>query len=133
MKVESEEESAVRLDKWLWAARFFKTRALASEAIKGGKVEINGNKAKPSHHVQIGELISLTSPSGAYTVIVLGVSSKRGPASIAKSLFDETEKSREKREELATRHRLSRSIAPSERPNTQDRRAIRRLKEDQSE
>jgi ribosome-associated heat shock protein Hsp15 len=130
MKQDKEDnEDSVRLDKWLWAARFFKTRALAAEAIKGGKVDVSNSRAKPSHLVKIDEIVSFASPRGLYTVKVLGISNQRGSASVASKLYEETEESRKMREELAVMQKLSHSIAPRERPDTKARRALRKLKE----
>jgi len=119
----------VRLDKWLWAARFFKTRSLAHEAIEGGKVYIDGVRAKPSRIVARGQEIRINTYRGEFVIVVEGISAQRGPGAVAATLYRETEDSKQRREELAVMHKLSLTTAPSERPNTQDRRALRRLKE----
>lgn len=121
--------NTVRLDKWLWAARFFKTRSMAHEAIEGGKVYVDNIRAKPSRSVSVGDAITLTTPRGQFDIIVERVSSQRGSASIAITMYRETDESKRRREELAEMHRLARNAAPEERPNSQDRRLLRRIKE----
>jgi ribosome-associated heat shock protein Hsp15 len=123
------EESRVRLDTWLWAVRFFKTRSLAHAAIEGGKIAVNGAKVKPSRAVVIGLKLSIQSPRGAFEVIVEGLTTKRVGAPLASTMYRETDESRRRRESLQELHSLARSTAPDERPNSQDRNRIRRLKE----
>jgi ribosome-associated heat shock protein Hsp15 len=82
-------EPAIRLDKWLWAARFYKTRALAAEACNGGKVEVNGHTAKPHRLIRVHDKLSLTHPSGRKEVTVLGLSERRGPAAEARQLYED--------------------------------------------
>ncbi len=94
------EAEKVRIDKWLWAARFFKTRALAIEAIKGGKVSHAGNRVKPSKEVQVGDELSIRQGYAVKTVIVKALSDKRGPAPQAALLYDETSESIQKREDM---------------------------------
>ncbi len=125
----NDEEREVRLDKWLWAARFFKTRALAHEAIDAGRVSVDGARAKPSRTVTVGQELRIATPRGEFTVIVQQVSAQRGSATVAATFFRETDESKVRRMELAEMHRLSRMVAPDEKPNTQDRRLLRRLKE----
>lgn len=125
-----EKKEGVRLDKWLWAARFFKTRSLAHEAIEGGKVYVDNLRAKPSRAVSVGDNVLVTTPRGRYEIIVEGVSAQRGSASVAAKLYRETDESKRRREELSEMHKLARNAAPSERPNSQDRRLLRRIKED---
>lgn len=125
----NDEEREVRLDKWLWAARFFKTRALAHEAIDAGRVSVDGARAKPSRTVTVGQELRIATPRGEFTVIVQQVSAQRGSAAVAATFFEETDESKVRRMELAEMHRLSRMVAPDEKPNTQDRRLLRRLKE----
>ena len=116
----------VRLDKWLWAARFYKTRALATEAVNGGRVHVNGQRAKPSRDVRVDDEIEVTRPGASPTVIVVrGVSDRRGPAAQAQELYDETPESQAARE----RDRLMRKMAPpppgaelGARPTKRDRR-----------
>ncbi|MGQ5525129.1 RNA-binding S4 domain-containing protein [Chitinimonas sp. PSY-7] len=90
--------SLVRLDKWLWAARFFKTRSLASTAIDAGHVHLNDERAKPSRNVKVGDQLRILSPSGEFVIIVQKLDERRGPASEARQLYSETEASQAARE-----------------------------------
>jgi ribosome-associated heat shock protein Hsp15 len=119
----------VRLDKWLWAARFFKTRSLAAEAASGGKIEINGEGAKPSRVVRVGDRMSIRRGPYEWTVIVKSTSRLRGPASEAQQLYGETEESARKREAAAAQLKLERppEFESSGRPSKRDRRAIARF------
>jgi ribosome-associated heat shock protein Hsp15 len=126
---EEEADEDVRLDKWLWAARFFKTRSMAQEAITGGKVYVDNLRAKPSRSVAVGQEILITTPRGRFTVIVEAVSGSRGSATIAATLYRETDESVRQREQVADMHRFAKMAAPSERPNAHDRKLLRRLKE----
>lgn len=99
--MEEAEIHHVRLDKWLWAARFFKTRSLAAEAVTGGKVHVNSTRVKPARAVRIGDEISVRRGPYEWIVIVCGVSIKRGPASEAQLLYEETEESKQNRQALA--------------------------------
>lgn len=124
---DSDEE--IRIDKWLWAARFFKTRSLAAESVAGGKVEVNGGRPKPSRIIRIGDHLSVRRGVYEWTVIVKGVAKNRGPASEAQLLYEETEESVRKRQTVSARLRLER---PPEfnlpgRPSKKDRRAIQRF------
>lgn len=120
----------VRLDSWLWAARFFKTRSLAKTAVEGGKVQVDGHKAKPGKTVTPGLILEISKESGTFVVEVQGLASKRKPASEAEKLYQETEASREKREqEAANRRAAGRPPTPNHRPDKRDRRALRRLRE----
>ena len=91
----------MRLDKWLWAARFFKTRTLAVEAIEGGRVSVNGDRAKPAKEVRAGDALSIRRPPFEFAIVVKELSDKRGPASVAATLYEETEESRARRTVLA--------------------------------
>jgi len=91
----------VRLDKWLWAARFFRTRTLAAEAIDAGRVEVNGERAKRSRAITVGDKLRIRKPPFEQVIEVLGESEQRGPASVAATLYSETEESRKAREVLA--------------------------------
>jgi len=126
---EDDNSDDVRLDKWLWAARFFKTRSLARTAIESGKVYVDGVRAKPSRTVVIGQQLRITNPAGEFHVTVEGLSGHRGPAAVAVTLYQESSESKQRREELRTLHSAARASAPTERPNTQDRRLLRRIKE----
>ena len=91
----------MRLDKWLWAARFFKTRTLAVEAIEGGRVSVNGERSKPAKELKVGDRVSIRRPPFEHLVGVRQLSDKRGPATVAATLFEETEESRARRTVLA--------------------------------
>ena len=120
---------ALRLDKWLWAARFFKTRALAVAAIKGGKVHLNGNRIKPSRVVHIGDVLEITRGNTAFVVNVMGLNDKRRPAVEAQLLYEETPESKAEREKLAEQRRLeARSVKHERRPDKKQRRQIHRFK-----
>ncbi len=117
----------VRLDKWLWAARFFKTRSLASQAVSGGKVHLNDARVKPARGVSPGDMLQITKGHLEFIVKVLALSDKRGPATKAQLLYEETEESVAKREESRELRRalnLSHS-PPAKKPNKKDRRKIK--------
>lgn len=123
--VNSAEERRVRLDKWLWAARFFKTRALATEAVAGGRVHVGGQHAKPSRSIHPGETLRIQRNSNEYIVIVRALSDRRGPAKEAALLYEETAESCQQREERAEQRRLQAILPRSEgRPTKQDRRRM---------
>lgn len=119
----------VRLDKWLWAARFFKTRALATEAIEGGKVHVNDQRVKPARAVRVGDVLEVRRGFETMVVIVQALAEQRGPAKVAQTLYTETEASRLRRESAAEQRRLERmGMVPSEhRPSGRDRQKIRQL------
>ncbi|MDT8312025.1 MAG: RNA-binding S4 domain-containing protein [Methylophaga sp.] len=94
------ENAAQRLDKWLWAARFFKTRALAVEAINGGKVHVQGQRAKPSRNIHTGDMLEISKPPYNFEIEVLGLEKQRRPTSEAQTLYQETAASQSKREQL---------------------------------
>jgi ribosome-associated heat shock protein Hsp15 len=121
------QENRIRLDKWLWACRFYKTRALAKAAIDGGKVHYAGQKPKPGKIVQIGDLIKLRQGFDEKTVQVEALSDKRGSAPIAQTLYSETAESIKKREEITQMRKLS---APQRgpKPDKKQRRMIHRFK-----
>ena len=120
---------AVRLDKWLWAARFFKTRSLASDAIKGGKVTVNGLRKKPGHNLLAGDELSIRQSSELKTIIVCELSITRGPAKVAEQLYEETIESRKRREKEKQLHQLSAAHRPrgEGRPTKRARRQIHRF------
>jgi ribosome-associated heat shock protein Hsp15 len=128
---DSREEGAagVRLDKWLWAARFYKTRALAHAAIEAGRVFVDEVCAKPSRKIVVGQQIRIRHPSGEFVITVEKLALQRASASIAATFYREQAESKRRREELSEMRRMSRIEAPAERPNTQDRNLLRRLKE----
>ncbi len=117
---------AVRIDKWLWAARFFKTRALASRACDLGRIESNGFRAKPARDVRPGDRLKIENDAGRFEIDVLGVSPIRGPASVAQTLYRETEASREARLRIAAERKAMQQFAPlpEHRPTKRDRRRI---------
>jgi len=117
---------AIRIDKWLWTARFFKTRSVAAEAVTGGKVQINGVRAKPSRTVRSGDSLNIRHGPYEWTVIVKAVAKLRGPAPQAQLLYQETEESARKREAAIAQLRLERppEFDHSGRPSKKDRRAI---------
>lgn len=118
--------TGVRIDKWLWAARFFKTRALAARACDLGRIEANRQPAKPAREVHIGDLLDIKTEGPAFEVEVLMLSSVRGPAAVAQTLYRETEASRESRLKLAAERKAMRDFnpAPEGRPTKRDRRRI---------
>ena len=120
----------VRMDKWLWAARFFKTRSLAARACELGRIEANGNGAKPAREVRVGDLLEVKNEGGDFQVEVLALSEVRGPAAVAQTLYRETEASRELRLRLAEeRKAMPHFEALREgKPSKRDRRAINRLR-----
>ena len=125
----AQQEEPIRIDKWLWAARFFKTRSLAAEAVSGGKVEINGERAKPSRIVRAGDKLCVRRGPYEWIVVVKNVSRLRGPAPQAQRLYDETEESMRHRQAIAAQLQLERPPefdAPG-RPTKRDRRAISRF------
>jgi ribosome-associated heat shock protein Hsp15 len=120
----------VRIDKWLWAARFFKTRTLATRACELGRIESNGQAAKPAREVRVGDLLKVKNDSGDFQVEVLVLSEVRGPAAVAQALYRETEASRELRLKLAEeRKAMPHFEALREgKPSKRDRREIDRLR-----
>jgi ribosome-associated heat shock protein Hsp15 len=124
-------DAPVRIDKWIWAARLVKTRGLAATAIKGGRVEVNGQRAKPSKDVKPGDRIELTMSQGRrMTVLVRGTSERRGPAKEAALLYEETAESREARERHAAEARAAglTGIRGGERPTKRDRRRLEAMR-----
>ena len=117
-----------RVDVWLWAARFFKTRRLSHEAIVGGKVELNGSGCKPSRTIKPGDRLRVVRGREREEVEVLQVSDKRGPATVAQTLYQESEASRLAREAEREAARLQGAAGPDHRPEKSDRRLLRRLK-----
>lgn len=121
----------VRVDVWLWSARFFKTRSLAKQAIDGGKVDVNEGGCKPAKALHVGDRLKISRGEERLEVEVLVLSDKRGPASVAQSLYRETDASRQAREAALEQRRLTgaRFDHPPSRPNKQARRALMRMKD----
>lgn len=127
------DSESVRLDKWLWAARFFKTRRLAADAIKGGKVSVNGVRAKPAKELHAGSEVRLTKGSYEFVVIVQGLAEQRGPAVEAQKLYQELESSIERRQRLVEQRRIAAAAMPQVdyRPDKRDRRRLAEFKRKQ--
>jgi len=120
----------LRVDKWLWAARFFKTRSLAAQAVSGGKVQVNGGRARPARSIRVGDQLQIHKGGYEYAVTVLALSAQRGPATVAQTLYQESEHSRQRRETLREQHRLAAASTPRppSRPDKKARRQLRDLK-----
>ena len=120
----------VRIDKWLWAARFFKTRALASRACELGRIEFGGSAVKPAREIRIGDLLRIKNDSGEFIVEVLALSEMRGPAPMAQKLYQESDASREMRMKLAEERRAMPRVEGFRegKPSKRDRREIGRLR-----
>lgn len=123
---------SIRIDKWLWAARFFKTRALASRACDLGRISSNGVPAKPAREIRPGDKLHIRSEAGDFTVEVLGLSTMRGPAVVAQTLYRETEESREMRLKVAAERKAMMSVNPNpeRRPTKKERRKIIKFRND---
>ncbi len=127
----TEIQHRLRLDKWLWAARFFKTRSLATDAISGGKIKLNGAQAKPAREIGPGDRLEISAHEQQWTVIVRGINGQRRPAPEARLLYEETPESIARRQQLAE----LRQLAPTPgsdirgRPTKRDGRALRRFSE----
>ena len=122
--------SSVRLDKWLWAARFFKTRSVAREAVAGGKVHLNGNRAKPGRAINAGDELRIQRGEEEFIITVLEPSMRRGPAAVARTLYEESEENRSRREKLAEDRKLEHQQhhTRERRPDKRQRRRIIRFK-----
>lgn len=121
---------AVRIDKWLWAARFFKTRTLAGRACDLGRIQSNHQPAKPSREVHVGDMLQIRTEGGDFEVEVLLLGEVRGPAAVARTLYRETETSRELRAKVAAERKagMAFSPAPQGRPSKRDRRKIHQFR-----
>jgi ribosome-associated heat shock protein Hsp15 len=121
---------ATRIDKWLWAARFYKTRGLATDAVLGGHVHLNGERVKPAKDVRAGDRVDVTIGVVRRSVVVRAISDRRGPASIAQTLYEETPDSVAQREEQALQRRLAQPLGAElgARPTKQDRRRLDALR-----
>ena len=122
--------TSVRMDKWLWAARFFKTRALAVKSCEMGRIESNGHLAKAARDVRVGDMLKVKNAGGEYEIEVLALSETRGPAAVAQTLFRETETSKEQRLKLAAEQKAMQAMdgLPVGRPSKRDRRDISRFR-----
>ena len=120
----------IRIDKWLWAARFFKTRSIAKAAIEGGKVHHNGERVKVSKEIRVGTELTIQQGFDKKTVLVKALSGVRGPAPVAQQLYEETEVSIARRELIATQRKLHNLARPDHRPSKKDRRDISRFKQE---
>ncbi len=120
----------VRIDKWLWAARFFKTRSTATDAVLGGRVHVNGERVKPSKPVRAGDTVEVTIGTEQWKIAVTGLAERRGPASVAATLYAETPESRIAREQHAAERRLARPLGADlgPRPTKQARRRLDALR-----
>ncbi|WP_353173109.1 RNA-binding S4 domain-containing protein [Acinetobacter rudis] len=121
---------AMRVDKWLWAARFFKTRSAAKEAIEGGKVHHQGERVKVSKEIRVGMQLTIQQGFDKKTVLIKGLSAQRGPAPVAQQLYDETSDSITRRELLSTQRKLHNLARPEHRPSKKDRRDLQKFKHD---
>ena len=126
-----QEQEAVRIDKWLWAARFFKTRSLAAEAVERGRVRLNGDRCKPARNVRDGDMLDIDNGSTEWQVRVAGLSSQRGPAPVARELYAETDESIQRRQQRVEQRKLY--AEPGEtikgRPTKRDRRQLDRSRD----
>ena len=122
--------TGTRIDKWLWAARFFKTRALASRACDLGRIRSNGLEAKPAREVRVGDMLQVKNQGGEFEIEVLALSQMRGPAEVAQTLYRETETSKASRLRLAQERKALEQYAPlpERRPSKRDRRRIIRFR-----
>ncbi|MFC5435490.1 RNA-binding S4 domain-containing protein [Rhodanobacter umsongensis] len=119
----------LRVDQWLWAARFFKTRSLAKQAIDGGRIDVNDAGCKPAKAVRVGDMLRISRGEERLEVEVLAVSERRGPASVAQTLYRETDASRVARETAQRQRQLVGASGPLKRPDKHARRDLRRLKD----
>lgn len=126
---EAAPQAAVRLDVWLWAARFFRTRSLAKHAVETGKVDVAGQRAKPSRAVRVGEALQVARGEETFEIVVRGLSDTRGPAPVAQALYEETEASRLRREQQRLQRAAQRDgyRPPEHKPDKRARRLIQAL------
>ena len=124
----------VRVDKWLWAARFFKTRSAATDAVAGGHVQVGGERVKPAKEIQVGDRLEIRRGEVRWTVVVTELADRRGSASVAATLYDETPESIANRERERAERRVARPLGADlgARPTKQDRRRIEALRRGQS-
>ena len=127
----AETRPGVRIDRWLWAARIFKTRSLAKTAIEGGKVQVEGQRTKPAKEIGVGQTLTVRRGDTEITIVVEGLSEQRGPAKVAQLLYAETTASIEQRESTSAQRRMERAglTVPANKPSKRDRRSLRKLKD----
>ena len=120
--------AAIRIDKWLWAARFYKTRSAAQQAIEGGKIKLNGDRTKPAKDLKPGDRLCISIGTYEWAITVLQLSAQRGPAPVARTLYEESEESRSRREEAIEkrRDRFEPAMARKGRPSKRERRELDR-------
>ncbi|PIE47994.1 MAG: RNA-binding protein [Gammaproteobacteria bacterium] len=132
MKKQTETLAKVRIDKWLWAARFFRTRSIAKKAIEGGKVHMNGQRVKTSKEVTVGDTLTIrqgaSSTMNAKTIVIEALSENRGNATIAQTMYHETDESKSQREYFQTQRKFANLARPDTKPNKKQRRELQRLK-----
>jgi ribosome-associated heat shock protein Hsp15 len=121
---------SLRIDRWLWCTRLFKSRSMAAEAVAGGKVHINGRRVKPAHAVRVGDMVTVTRQGFAFECQVLKLPDRRGSAPIAQACYAETDSARAAREKFSEQARLASAFAPrsAERPDKHSRRELRKLR-----
>jgi ribosome-associated heat shock protein Hsp15 len=131
----SDDEKRIRLDKWLWSARFFKTRSLAADAVETGKVEVNGERAKRAKQLQVGDSLRIRLGPYHHLVTVRILSERRGPASVAATLYEESAEGRRAREAMQVQVRAAQSVPGYERgrPTKKDRREIEKMRRRETE
>jgi len=122
--------TSLRIDRWLWCTRLYKSRTLAAEAVSGGKVHLNGRRVKPAHALRVGDRVTIARPGFEFECEVLKLPERRGSAPIAQACYAESEATRSARERYAEQARLAAAFAPrsEERPGKHERRALRRLR-----
>ena len=130
MRGDDQDDEEFRLDKWLWAARFFKTRALAAEAIDGGRIEVNDDRAKRSRRLVVGDVLRIQLGPYRHIVVVKALSNRRGPASVATQLYEETAASRDGRDQLAIQIKAANTsfLFEKGKPSKKERRDLLRFK-----
>lgn len=128
----AEASPEVRIDKWLWAARFFKTRSAAAQAVAGGRVHLNGGRVKPAKTVQVGDTLRIHRGEEEFVVTVLALSGRRGPATVARTLYEESEASLRAREDWRQQRKFEAAghVGPKRRPGKRDRRLIKSFTRD---
>jgi ribosome-associated heat shock protein Hsp15 len=125
--MQTEPIGRVRIDKWLWAARFFKTRGLAAEAVSGGHVHINGERSKPSHAIKVGDELKITKAGTTFSIKITALSAQRGAASVAQTLYVEAAESVARREQQRVMYKLNAMASPRplKRPDKRERRQLK--------